>query len=669
MNPVWLEDPAGVRPMLASIGEVSLASKLHAYEPKYDGIRAIVAIEPAPQARRATPVRVRFWSRQGNDKTRQFPEIAEALSAVFSGLKQPLLLDGEIVALDAKGHPTSFLHLQNRIHVSEVQAGQRLTSVAFIAFDLLIDGATDVRTMPLVDRRARLDKVMRGRLNATVRVSEQAVGDGRTLQARARADNWEGLVAKRLDSRYLSGKRTPDWRKVKLVRQQTCVIGGWTDPKGSRQHFGALLLGVYGDGGLQHVGQVGTGFPASELEHVWTLLRAASATTSPFVEVPRELARSHWVKPGLACEVKFTEWTLDGKLRHPTYLGLRDDVKMKSVTKEAQPGAERRQDVRRPGRKTRHATTLLDQLDAIQAGSGNGRLALPDGEGLDVTNLGKIFWPGLKLTKGDLFRHYVRVADAILPALAGRPLVMKRYPNGVDAKPFYQHRAADSLPTGVRVAMVSSADGERPHVIGGSLLSLLYTAQLAAISQDPWFSTIDTLDAIDAIAIDLDPPDDLPFRRVLDLALHVRDELETIGAPAFAKTSGSRGVHIYVPMPSGTRYDAGLLYAQIVATMVARKHPKLATVERATAARGRRIYLDYMQNMRGKTLASVYSARANTWAGVSTPLTWKEVEAGVSPRDFTMATIGARLESVGDLWEGLRRAKAADLRAVAKYSS
>ena len=314
---------------------------------------------------------------------------------------------------------------------------------------------------------------------------------------------------------------------------------------------------------------------------------------------------------------------------------------------------------------------VLDQLDAIEDASGSGVLTLPGGHRLEVTNLQKIFWPPrlrpgqAALTKGDLFRHYARVAPYILPVLADRPLVMKRYPNGVAATPFYQHRAPDTIPPGVRVEAVTSETETRPHLIGGSLVTLLYTAQLASISQDPWLSRVGSETTLDHVAIDLDPPDDLPFARVLDVARWVREELTALEAPGFPKTSGSGGLHIYVPMPPGTPYEAGFIYAQIVATMVARKHPKLATVERSLAARGRRIYVDYMQNARGKTLASAYSARANDFAGVSTPLTWDEVEEGVSPKDFTLANFASRIAAVGDLWAALRKAKGADLRRVA----
>jgi bifunctional non-homologous end joining protein LigD len=248
--------------------------------------------------------------------------------------------------------------------------------------------------------------------------------------------------------------------------------------------------------------------------------------------------------------------------------------------------------------------------------------------------------------------------------LDARPLVMKRYPNGVGAKPFYQHRAPDAPPPGVRVETIDAGSERRAHVIGGSLQTLLYTAQLASISQDPWFSRIGSDAFIDHAAIDLDPPDACPFARVLDVARAVRDELAALRAPGFVKTSGSRGLHIYVPMPPRTPYDAGLIFCQIVAERVTRKHPSLATIERAIAARGRRVYVDCMQNMRGKTLASAYSVRANDFAGVSTPVAWDELESDIAPQDFTVPTIAARLDAAGDLWAGLRRSKGANLRAI-----
>jgi bifunctional non-homologous end joining protein LigD len=727
----WSDDPASVRPMLATTVEAPLQSAALVYEPKYDGIRALVAAGPSTPAR--------FWSRLGNEKTAQFPEIAEAVDAWAKRLDRPVLIDGEIVALDESGEPCGFQNLQGRIHLKNPGAvagkgapgvandgavpriserhrtaeGRRRppagvqtvndSRVALVAFDILRDGDDDVRPLPLRERRRRLEALMRGGEDPRLRISEQVAADGREMRARAERLGWEGLIAKNTESAYRSGRRSPEWRKLKLVRHQTCVVAGWTEPRGSRPFFGALLLGVYDDDErLHYIGHTGAGFNDAELGRVWKKLQALKTKVSPFVTTPRTNERPHWVKPQLVAEVKFTEWTADGKLRHPTYLGLRDDVTARSVRKEpdaqlplagggvkstskqrpsapphervasrarARSAAPAKAAARPSGPRLTNAAVaaVIDRLDDIQDRGGDGVLALPGGERLEVSNLGKTFWPALKLTKGDLLRHYARVAAVILPVVADRPLVLKRYPNGVAAKPFYQHRAPDALPPGVRVQMVATDTEERPHFIGGDLKTLLYTAQLASISQDPWFSRMGALDVMDHVAIDLDPPDGMAFSRVLDVAKWVHEELEELGAPGFPKTSGSGGLHVYVPMPAGTTYDAGLLFCQIVATMVANKHPKAATVERSFAARGRRVYVDYLQNIRGKTLASAYSARANDFAGVSTPLTWEEVEEGVSPKDFTVRNFAERLAAAGDLWAGLRKSKGADLRAVEKY--
>lgn len=676
--------------MLATTGTAPLDSPDLAYEPKYDGIRALASVTPGRGG-----AEVHFWSRLGNEKTAQFPEVAEALREWGRRVDRPVLLDGEIVALDEHGEPIGFQHLQ-RIHMTEAPrasaehapaVGRAFTArrVAYIAFDLLREGSDDLRPMPLQARRSRLQRLVPDH-DGPLRISEQTVGDGRPLHARAQAGGWEGLIAKQLESPYLSGRRSPAWRKLKLVRRQACVIGGWTDPRGSRPFFGALLLGVYDDQQrLQYIGHSGAGFTDAELGRVWKRLRELAAKISPFAVTPKTNAPPHWVRPKLVAEVKFTEWTAVGKLRHPTYIGLRDDMKPESVRKEpdtvigAPKGAPLRKPSRAAGdRAAERASTskltkstlnkLVDQIDAIQDGAGDGVLELPNGDRLDVTNLRKPFWPALKLTKGDLLRHYVRVAPYILPVLEDRPLVMKRYPNGIAAKPLYQHRAPETRPAGVRIEHATSETETRPHIIGGSLTTLLYTVQLASISQDPWFSRVRSEGIVDHVAIDLDPPDGLPFSRVLDVARWVRDELDALKAPGVAKTSGAGGLHVYIAMPPDTPYRAGLLFSQIVATVVARKHPKVATVERSLKARGQRVYVDYLQNIRGKTLASAYSARASEFAGVSTPVTWTEIDDGVSPRDFTIRTTAARLEAVGDLWAPLRRSKGADLRAVMQYA-
>ena len=357
-------------------------------------------------------------------------------------------------------------------------------------------------------------------------------------------------------------------------------------------------------------------------------------------------------------QIRFTEWTADAKLRHPVYLGLRDDKDPREVVREQKARRTARRNVgsgfsRTVRLKPDPANALVDQLNALEHARRDGTLELPDGQRLAVTNLHKVFWPKEKLTKGDLFRYYAQVAPCILPAVADRPLVMKRFPNGIAAKPFYQHRIED-VPAGVRVEQVKVAD-ERPQLIGGDLITLLYTTQLAAISQDPWFSRVQSPEISDYAALDLDPMPGLPFSRTLEVARWIHDELELLGAGGVPKTSGSEGLHIYLKLPPGTPYEAGLLFCQIIATVVAQKHPKQATVERMVAARGKRVYVDFMQNVLGKTLATAYSARASEFAGVSTPLTWQEVHDGVDREAFTIRTVPERVQKTGDLWAALQK--------------
>ena len=269
-------------------------------------------------------------------------------------------------------------------------------------------------------------------------------------------------------------------------------------------------------------------------------------------------------------------------------------------------------------------------------------VTLPEGERLPVGQLHKVLWPRAGITKGELMRYYVRVAPLILPTVRDRPLIMRRHPDGVGAGGFYQQRAPADTPPGVRTAVLASDRVVPRRLIGGSLITLLFMTQIAALSQDPWFSRVTSEDTPDHAVLDLDPMPGVPFATVVDVARWVRDELAALGVTGFPKTSGKTGLHVYVPLAPGTSYTASRLFAELVATAVAEKHPRVATVERTLRARGRRVYVDYLQNSRGKTLASAYSARASDDAGVSTPLTWKEVDTGVDRRAFTLRTIEAR---------------------------
>jgi bifunctional non-homologous end joining protein LigD len=666
-----------ILPMLASLGDAPLDDPGFVYEPKYDGIRAIVNVGPRGS--------VRIWSRLGNEKTAQFPEIVDALKKWSARLTAPVVLDGEIVALDAKGNPAGFQQLQGRIHVLEPsrQPGGTGPRTALIAFDLLEAGRKSLSERPLVERRAALEKLFARTPSGVLRISEIVRGDGRALYTRALAEGWEGLIAKQAESRYRPGKRTPDWRKLKIVHEQEFVIGGWTEPRQTRSYFGALLIGVYDGGTLVYSGHIGTGFNERELAKLMKLMKPIETAQSPFTEQPKTNERAHWVRPTLVAQVKFTEWTSDGVLRHPVYLGLRDDKKARDVRRES---ASRRSGVKAQGSGLKaqgsglkaqgsrlkaqggdgDSSAIVEQLRALEDSHRDGTIEVADGIHVAVTNLHKVFWPKQKLTKGDLFRYYAHVAPVLLPVIADRPLVMKRFPNGVSAKPFYQHRAPDT-PAYVRVEQVKAA-GERPQIVGGDMATLLYTTQLASISQDPWFSRVQTPGDTDYVALDLDPNPGVPFARVLDVARAIRDELDSLGAVGVPKTSGSEGLHIYVRMPPGTAYEAGLIFCQIIATVVAQKHPKIATIERSVAARGKRVYVDFLQNILGKTLASAYSARASAYAGVSTPLSWAEIEDGIDREDFTIQTVPARVKTVGDLWVATRTSKPADLTRVTRYA-
>ncbi len=758
----WSEDVAALRPMLAVSAEESSHDRLLArrdlvFERKYDGIRALIEVSPGARSRRGADARgapeVRIWSRLGNDKTGQFPEIAVELAALAARLPGPVVLDGEIVAVDAGGRALPFERLQGRMHrFGRPHPRTPDTAAVLMAFDLIRDGREDLRPRPLTDRRARLVERLDPDADGVVRVVPSRVGGGIDLRGEALADDWEGLLVKDPASKYLSGRRSPAWRKLKLVRRQEFVVGGWTEGRSSRSEFGALLVGYYPGGTadeppsreragasarassagprraanrLIYAGHVGSGFTQADLDAIGAHLHAIAAGESPFTAVPPANEAPHWVEPNLVVEVKFTRWTADDVLRHPVYLGVRADTAPRDVRRE--DGRARRASESAPAevapagpRRARHGSgsplvvraagvpsgaraggtrpslrparapaatsapspkpapdpaidVLCDQLRALEAGRKRGVLRLPDGGEVPVGNLHKVFWPEPGLTKGDLVRFNLRMSPYLLPVVADRPLVMKRFPNGIDGKWFYQHRSPDELPEGVRVVTVSeSLEREYtgvPYLIGGTLQTLAWMAQLAVISQDPWFSRLPDIAEADWVALDLDPMPEAPFSRVVEVARWLHDELARLGVPCLAKTSGASGLHIYIPLPPGTPYEAGMIFCQIAATIVASRHPRAATVERMVKRRAAdAVYIDYLQNIYGKTLAAAYSARASPFAGVSTPLTWAEVhdglKTGLSPRDFTVENIFDRLAEVGDLWAELRAEAPADLRAV-----
>jgi bifunctional non-homologous end joining protein LigD len=700
------------QPMLASPGKEAPRGEQWVFEPKYDGIRIVAIVLDGAVA---------LMTRNGHDKCKQFPEVTDVLRTLGGKAGRALVLDGEIVALAADGEPSRFQDLQGRMHLTDMPAVTLLsteTPAAFIAFDILVDGTQPLHGKTWDDRRAQLERIMRlvpAASKRLLRISAVAYGSPDALVADAKARGWEGIMAKRRDCPYEAGRRVRHWQKVKLENQQEFVVGGWTEPRNSRKHFGALLLGYYNENGeLVYAGHTGTGFSDALLDDVYRKLRAIERASSPFTTTPATNQQAHWTKPVYVAQVRFNEWTAGGHLRQPVFLGLRDDKEAREVVREAAGGmrqagnnrnaaggtrqadsklqaaggrrqadravrdvkvaaARKQAPKKRPAKKSpraesrgpraaqpraaKSANLVAEQLRVAPKAS-NATVHIDKTTTLDITNLGKTFFPAANVTKGRLMEYYAEVSPYLLPALKDRPLVLKRYPNGIGADAFYQQKAPDKVPPGIRVEEVAD-DGitTQRRLIGGDLATLLYIVQLGAVSTDPWHSRVQSIADADYSIVDLDPGPKATFKRVITVARWVKEVLDEFGLHAVPKTSGASGIHIVLPLPRNAGYDVSVTLAELVARRVNEKHPKETTVIRAVKARpADAVYVDYLQNIRGKTVASVYSARAETHASVSTPLKWNELTDDLSPSDFTVNNVIARLKKLGDLWaDGMKR--------------
>jgi len=677
--------PIPLEPMYASIGS-EIPGKDWTFEPKYDGIRVLAF---------ATPTEVKLMTRNGKDKAQQFPEIVASLKKLAAQTKRSLVLDGEIVAL-IDGEPARFQELQGRMHVKESHMIARHSTsapAALILFDILADGEDDVLIRePWSGRRARLVKRVGKRVSPQVRVTESSEGDGKKMLAKARRQGWEGIIAKRIDSRYEPGNRSRNWLKLKIEFRQEFVIGGYTEPRNSREHIGALLLGYFDKDRFIYVGHTGGGFTQKGLGEMYRRLEPLERKTSPFEETPKTNEKAHWVKPEVVVEVKFNEWTADRRLRQPIFLGVRDDkgpkevglepmsvqkkstrgstiakrqaplsiaARAKAAAKTSSVTTARRASKSGKAREKVSTASLLEQLTAIEEKGGDGSLEFGQAETLKVSNLDKVFFPKEKYTKGDLMRYYTRIANLILPTVQDRPLVLKRFPNGINGESFYQQKASETTPPGVRIETIETDGGEKQsRIIGGDLLTILYTVQLGAISVDPWHSRVQSLDYADYTIIDLDPGPRSDFARVVQVARWAKEVIDGVGLHAAIKTSGSTGLHIYLPLPPKTPNEAATLVAQMIATKVAEAHPREATIQRFVKARGAAmVYVDYLQNIQGKTVAGPYCVRAKPGAPVSTPLKWSELTDDLDPRDFHLGNAAERFERVGDIWNEAMRKK------------
>jgi bifunctional non-homologous end joining protein LigD len=612
------EMPPAIEPMKATLAEGPPRGEDWLFEVKWDGVRAIAFIENEE---------VRLQSRSGLRCERQYPELAVIHHYVAA---RQAVLDGEIAVLDEQG--VSRFHLiQPRIANTDANAVAHLarsTPVVYFVFDLLYLDGYDLRQVSLAERRRLLEAVVSAA--PVLRVSEAFPGAGEAMLDAAREHQLEGVVAKHATSGYES-RRSREWLKIKLVSEQEFVIGGFTAPRGGREHFGALVLGVREGGKLRWAGNVGTGFDERALAALHARLDPLIVKQCPFAERPQPATGITWVKPELVCQVKFAAWTPDRRLRAPVFLGLRHDKPADGVVRET---AEPRE-LLPEGRK--EATLNID------------------GRELKCTNLGKVFYPGEGYTKRDVINYYDAVAGLILPHLKDRPLSLKRYPDGIRQDFFFQKNVPEAFPSWMRTEEIESEHAGRPihYAFAEDRASLLYLANLACIDQNPWMSRSAHLDNPDFVLIDLDPQD-CPFDLIVDAALMAKRVLDEIGMKGYPKTTGGDGMHVYIPVEPVYSYEETRTFAELIARLLERRKPEMFTTPRAVARRQKnRVYFDYLQNGKSKTIAAPYVLRAYAGAPVATPLAWEEVKHGLEPAQFHIRNAPARFAEKGDLFRGV----------------
>jgi bifunctional non-homologous end joining protein LigD len=579
------------------------------FEVKWDGYRAIAEVR-----RRE----IRLYSRNQNDFSQMFAPVVRDLHR----LDFEAVLDGEVVAIDEQGRSQIKLLQHYRT------TGQGV--LVYYVFDLLYLQGWDLRLLPLARRKEILRQLLPPLQHIKFSDHVEQLGSG--LYNAAREMEVEGIVAKESSSRYRSGVRSTEWLKIKAYRQQEAVIGGYTEPRGSRRGLGAVLLGVYEGKDLVYVGHTGGGFGEADLDEVMARLEGLERKTSPFKKKPKPNTPVTWVDPLLVCEVRFIDWSKDNLMFQPTFLGLREDKDPRQVRRET-------------------AVPTIEALERSRFGVQEEEVEVLEinGNSLKITNRSKPYWPREGYTKGDMIAYYRRVAPFILPYLANRPISLHRFPDGIQGKSFFQ-KDFDSTPEWVKTVRIDSeSQGEIDYLVCQDEAHLVYMANLGSIELHPWNSSLDNLDNPDYLVIDLDPAEN-PFEEVIQVARVVKQVADEIEAPAYPKTSGQRGIHIYIPLGAQYSYAQARQFSHLVCQLVQRRLPELTTLERSPKKRGGKIYLDYLQNRRGQTLAAAYSLRPRPGAPVSTPLQWDEVKVGLTPLQFTIQTLPARLELLGDLW-------------------
>jgi bifunctional non-homologous end joining protein LigD len=620
------EDPEAVRqgryrPMLATLERSVPQGDSWAFEVKWDGYRALAYVRGG---------NCELVSRNDNDLTSRFPNIAKEL---VKAVRSPnAVLDGEVVALDDQG----------RSSFSEMQKGS--TRLAYYAFDVLeVDGVALI-DLPFEERHDRLEQLLDKR-NRAVRLSE-TFDNGDALLTAAKEQGLEGIMAKRLDSRYYPGKRTRDWLKIKTHGRQEFIVAGYTHGGGRRAGtLGSLILAVNDDGGLRYAGNVGTGFTDKEIHGLMERLKPLRTDKPPFDPVPKmprvRKDEIQWVEPKLVAEVEFAEWTHDGRLRAPSYQGLRDDKSADEVVRE-DPAATREPE--------RQSTEPVPKV--VKSGKRELRLS----------NLDKEFWPE-GITKGDLLAYYRAVAPVLVPHLKERPFTMIRYPDGIYGGHFFQKDAPSHMPEWIPRfrALVSTREKPRQRkwvnfALVNDELALLWMVNMGCIDMNTWYSRVDKPERPDFVLFDLDPAADSSFAETVQVALLVKEALDALGLESYPKTSGADGMHVLVPIERRYTFDDTRQFAEIIAGALARTHRGLVTTE-WTKSKRRGVLIDANQNGEGKTIASVYSVRPKPGAPVSTPLRWDEVTDKLNPSIYSMDVVLDRVQRYGDLYDGVLKNK------------
>jgi len=631
--------PSRISPMLATPIDRPFSDPGWLFEIKWDGARTLASVADG---------RVTLKSRAGNDVTGQYPELASFPQSLCAS---QAVLDGEIVVLDGQGRSV-FERMQQRMNVRSPSAQLISRSpVTYYVFDLLFCNGYDLRAAPLFERKELLRRLLCPAPG--VRFSDHQVARGKELYELAREENLEGIIGKRVDSHYVS-LRSKDWVKVKATKSLDAVVGGWTAPRGGRSHLGSLLLGLYQGDKLRFIGHVGTGLDEGLRKTVAKQLREREITACPFDHVPETNEKPVWAKPELVARVRFMSWTKEPRLRAPVFIGLRHDVRPADCRWEGEVATEPAPiAVQAPGIVGR----VLGERSQIEAelreGSEDTVTIDLDGKRFRLTNLNKVYFPESGVTKRELISYYYRVADHILPFLRDRPLVLRRYPDGIGGQAFFQKDIREGSPKWLEtVSMPSEAKrGEVRYAIANDLASLLYLTGLGCIDHNPWSSRVDDLEHPDYFFFDLDPAAGTTFSTVVKIARAIYEKLAELGLKVFLKTSGATGFHLYLPVERIYTYEQLRMLGEIVAQLVSDENPELITHQRIVAKRrAGQVLIDITQNAFGRPLAAPYSVRAFPKAPVSTPVTPDELRSSLRQQELNLRTIFARLKDKGDLW-------------------